>query len=78
MQLRPYKSPILGASRSQQKFMRSFVQGKLRVSTPQLGLNLGFDSTGQTTPTPPSSSQLQTFSGADLVTFAGDPIVSFS
>lgn len=46
---------------------------------PQSGLNMGMDVRGGgTPPTPqPPSGPMQTFSLSDLVTFVGDPIVTF-
>jgi hypothetical protein len=46
MQLRPYKSPVLGASPQQRSLMQRFTPHPFRVYTPQIGLGLGLDGTG--------------------------------
>ena len=48
MQLRPYKSPTVGASPQQRALMSRFTPKPFHVYTPQIGLNLGVDGTGAT------------------------------
>jgi len=46
MQLRPYKSPSVGATPQQRALMQRFTPRRFSVYTPQIGLNLGMDGTG--------------------------------